>query len=250
MSMKHPYDVAILCGGSGTRLREVIDDRQKCVADVDGLPFLIHLIMHVSAQGFHRFVLCAGHKAETVSSAIKTLPPELTTVIVNEPTLRGTGGAIRNALPYILSDAFIALNGDSFCPVDLNAVAAFHEGKKAEATVVLSHADGRGDCGNVAISADCAITSFAEKESSSQWVNAGIYLFSKACASQFPMRTPLSLEKDVFHKFVGKGLFGYTTDQALLDIGTPDRYAKAAAFMRQSPPTDTRHPVMPPSKDL
>ncbi|MFO1478376.1 MAG: hypothetical protein U1F98_17220 [Verrucomicrobiota bacterium] len=40
-----------------------------------------------------------------------------------------------------------------------------------------------------------------------------------------------SLEKQVFPAHVGRGLFGWRGDDVFLDIGTPESYAEAAAFL-------------------
>jgi len=37
-------DALILAGGLGTRLRAVVKDRAKSVAEIDGRPFLAHVL--------------------------------------------------------------------------------------------------------------------------------------------------------------------------------------------------------------
>ncbi|HVH90233.1 MAG TPA: hypothetical protein VM783_02460 [Candidatus Acidoferrum sp.] len=40
----------------------------------------------------------------------------------------------------------------------------------------------------------------------------------------------ISLERNVFPKWIGHGLYGFEATAPFLDIGTPDSYASTAAF--------------------
>ena len=55
-------DVLILCGGKGTRLAPVIgDDIPKCLAPINGRPFIEHLIEYLRVEGIKTIGLIAGH---------------------------------------------------------------------------------------------------------------------------------------------------------------------------------------------
>lgn len=61
-------DVVILCGGLGARLHSITKDKvQKCMVDVNGKPFLEILVSDLKAQGLEKFILCAGHKIDSIS---------------------------------------------------------------------------------------------------------------------------------------------------------------------------------------
>src|SRR5262249_45979954 len=59
-------EVLVLCGGEGTRLRPVVGDRPKGLADIAGRAFLDILVDELLAQGFRRVVLCTGYGAEQI----------------------------------------------------------------------------------------------------------------------------------------------------------------------------------------
>ena len=59
-------DVVVLCGGLGTRLREVSGGLPKPMVPIQGRPFLEILIANIARQGFRRFILCVGYKAEVI----------------------------------------------------------------------------------------------------------------------------------------------------------------------------------------
>src|SRR4051812_1746020 len=55
--------VVILCGGFGTRLRDVSDDMPKPMIPIGGRPILLHIMRGYAHFGYRRFVLCLGHKS-------------------------------------------------------------------------------------------------------------------------------------------------------------------------------------------
>ena len=56
--------VMILCGGRGTRLREVTELLPKPMVPVGGLPIVWHIMKSYAAFGVRRFILCLGYKRE------------------------------------------------------------------------------------------------------------------------------------------------------------------------------------------
>ena len=55
----------------------------------------------------------------------------------------------------------------------------------------------------------------------------------------------MSLESEVFPRWLGHGLYGYPSDGAFIDIGTPESFAAAHEFVgRLSPRTVEAEPTM------
>ena len=221
-------DAVILCGGMGTRLQPILPDRPKGLAPILGRPFMDILIDELIRQGFRRAVLCVGYMRELIIRQYQRR--EGIEIAFSEETKQlGTGGAIKNALGQISTETFIVLNGDSFCEVNLNAVAQFHCNRKASATVVLSPSDSnRSDAGVVSLGEYERIESFEEKKVSSAkpYINAGIYVFRKRLWTQVQADT-FSLERDYLPLLINeKNVFGYTVYNPVCDIGTPERYRR------------------------
>ena len=57
-------EAIVLCGGLGTRLRPVVSDVPKPMAQVAGRPFLDYVLAFLAAEGVRRVVLAAGYKAD------------------------------------------------------------------------------------------------------------------------------------------------------------------------------------------
>src|ERR1041385_7195439 len=122
--------VAILAGGLATRLRPVTEKIPKSLVEINGEPFLAHQLRLLASRGIRRVTLCVGYLGEMVEAFAGdggrfglevTYSPD-------GPQLRGTGGAVAQALP-LLGEDFFVLYGDSYLPCDYAAVErAFHEG--------------------------------------------------------------------------------------------------------------------------
>jgi N-acetyl-alpha-D-muramate 1-phosphate uridylyltransferase len=142
--------VAILAGGLGTRLKPVTETIPKALVEINGKPFLAHQLELLRARGVERVVLCVGYLGEMICEFAGDGARFGVEVrySYDGPTLRGTAGALRNALP-LLGGRFFVLYGDSYLTCDYAAVerAFMESGKPALMTVFRN--DGQWDCSNV-----------------------------------------------------------------------------------------------------
>jgi NDP-sugar pyrophosphorylase family protein len=223
----------ILAGGLGTRLRSVVADRPKVLAEVAGRPFLAHLLDKVARSGVREVVLCTGYLADQVEATFGARYSGLEIRYSREVVQLGTGGALRLALSHTHAQMLLVLNGDSYCTVDLEAFSAWHAERNLTASLALTRVTDTQRYGRVQLDQAGKIGRFDEKGAASGpgWVNAGVYLVARERLNSIPADVPVSLERDVFPRWVGDGLFGYRSAAELLDIGTPASYAQAAVFL-------------------
>ena len=223
--------IAVLAGGLGTRLRPVISDRPKALGEIHGRPFLAYLLGQLSNAGSSRVVLCTGHLGEQIEQAFGKIYRKLQISYSRETRPLGTGGALRLALPHLLSDPVLVMNGDSFCATDLTSFWDWHSGRHSQATMLLAEVPNTQRYGSVKINADGAVTEFVEKKhGGSGLINAGVYLLSRQIIDSMPEDTAVSLEHDIFPVLMGHGLYGYQERGRFLDIGTPEDFAAAEEF--------------------
>ena len=64
-------DVFILCGGQGTRFREVREDIPKALAPINQVPFLDLLVDDLVNQGCRRIILGTGYLSDQIEFHIK-----------------------------------------------------------------------------------------------------------------------------------------------------------------------------------
>lgn len=216
-------DVAILCGGAGTRLSPVLKDRPKPMVTIHDGPFLDILIGHLARFGFQRIILLAGFKGEVIEEYYGNREDSLDYVVSREPEPLGTGGALKFAEGLIKSDPFLLLNGDSFCAADLAGFLDFHGRHDGMASLILSEMEDASEYGSIDLDRNDRIQAFREKQPGAGLINAGIYTLDQKVMQELPQGRSVSLEYELFPGLIPKGLYGQTTTERLFDIGTPER---------------------------
>jgi NDP-sugar pyrophosphorylase family protein len=222
----------ILAGGLGTRLRSVVADRPKVLAEINGKPFLTYLFDQLLAAGCRSVVLCTGYRGEQVEQTFGQQFNALQLCYSQEQQALGTAGALRLAMPLLVSDPVLVMNGDSYCGADLKAYWDWYCRHRPAASLLLTEVSSSGRYGSVVIDNDGRVVQFREKSKAqgAATINAGIYFLGREVLAAIPPDGFVSLEYEVFPKLVGQGLFGFATRGRFLDIGTPEDFALAEAF--------------------
>ena len=222
-------EAIILAGGLGTRLRSVVPDLPKCMAPINGIPFISYLIDHLNKEGITNFVFSLGYKSEAFISLIEEkLPMKNFTVVIEDEPL-GTGGAIKLACEKVINENVIALNGDSLFKVNLKALMNFHLTNKANCTLALKPMKNFDRYGSVEVDTLNKIMSFKEKKFVEYGnINGGVYAINIPSFIQLPLTSKFSMEQDYLEKYTKEGNFnGFIQDNYFIDIGIPEDYARA-----------------------
>ena len=227
----------LLAGGFGTRLRSVVSDRPKALAEVAGRPFLEYLFDQLRHGGIESAVISSGYLGEQIESRYGADFEGLKLSYSRETTPLGTGGALRLALDKARSSRVLVMNGDSYAAVHLEHLYALHRDSymllpDEGASMVLIRTGDTSRYGMVEFAGSThRVQAFKEKQACSGpgWINAGIYLIPRALVEALPAGRQVSLEREVFPAWAAKGLLaafpaGATT---FIDIGTPESYREA-----------------------
>jgi mannose-1-phosphate guanylyltransferase len=218
----------ILAGGEGTRLRPLTTTYPKPVVPLVDRPFIGFMLDWLRGHGVEEVVMSCGHMAEGVRAVLgdgSRFGVELR--FVEEPRPLGTGGALKFA-EDLLDDRFLMLNGDVLTDLDLTAQIEQHARTGARATLALTPVEDPSAYGLVRLDADDQVTEFVEKPSADQIdtnnISAGAYVLERSVLDLLAPGRAASIERDVFPRLVGQGLYGYVGEGYWMDIGTPDRY--------------------------
>lgn len=232
MSNLSKISVIILAGGFGTRLQSRIKGIPKVLAEVRKRPFLEYLLCQLDQANFKKIVLCTGHLGDQVEETFGGRYKNLHLSYSPEQMPLGTAGSLRKALPLLHSETVLVMNGDSFCDVNFEKFWQFHVRKKSKASLVLTSVYNTSRYGQVKLRRDDSIIGFQEKKGLSDkgFINAGIYLINKSLIGEIPQGKEISIEKDIFPDWIGKGFYGYKGSNNFIDIGTPESYAQAEQF--------------------
>lgn len=234
--MKNDIDVtaAIIAGGLGTRLKKILPDTPKTLADIHGRPFLSYLLDQISKTDIQNVILCTGYLSGQIRQRIGTRYKSLFVKYSVESKPLGTGGALRLALSQVNTDYILAMNGDSIVNLDLNQYLMWFFKNKPSQAICIAKVPEMGRYGTVSVGKKDKILSFHEKDAraTSNWINAGVYLLQKEQLLSIPENSFHSLEYDFFPAKIHEGIYGYRTNGDFIDIGTPESFNRAEKFFQ------------------
>ncbi len=224
-------DAIILAGGFGTRLKSVISDVPKPLAPINGKPFLQYLMDFLNSQKgiVDNVVLSLGYMQDKVINHFNAKYKDINIIYSLEKEPMGTGGAIKQALNYTVSEDAFILNGDTFFDLDLKKMSQFYVSNGAELVTALKKMDNSERYGFVEIDESFRIINFSEKKDKKQgYINGGVYITNKDVFKRFSINDKFSFEKDFIEKYLKNlNLLGYISDGYFIDIGIPEDYEKA-----------------------
>jgi len=222
-------EAIILAGGLGTRLRSTVPDLPKCMAPVNGKPFIAYVIEHLQEQGIDTFILSLGYKSEAIIDFINRQYSSANFQFVIEEEPLGTGGAIQLASYKATTENVIATNGDTLFKVNLGKLYAIHQEQKAECTLSLKPMNDFNRYGVVELNENDSVASFKEKQFYKKGlINGGLYALNVNSFLEKELSNKFSFEKDYLEKyFAGRRMFGSVQDEYFIDIGIPEDYSRA-----------------------
>jgi MurNAc alpha-1-phosphate uridylyltransferase len=216
------YPVAILAGGLATRLRPITETIPKALVEVTGKPFIVRQLEYLRQQGVSHVVLCIGYLGEVIQEVVGTgtnFDLQIS-YSVDGPTLLGTGGALKKALP-LLGDHFFVLYGDSFLPVNFSAVQEAYEQSQQQALMTVLQNGDQWDKSNV-LFAGGQLLEYNKRSPRPKmaYIDYGLGIVSATVFDQYPADRPFDLA-DVYEALSLRGhLAGLEVHERFYEIGS------------------------------
>jgi len=218
--------VVILCGGYGTRIRDVSDNIPKPMIPVGRLPVLWHVMKYYASFGHREFVLCLGYKGQVVKEFFLNYEAQTRDCTVTLGATKSieyhtnheesdwrvtladtgletmTGGRIRRIRQYIGDDAnFMLTYGDGVSNVDLNKLLAFHQAHGRVLTVTGVRPPGR--FGELVADAHSIVTEFNEKpQATGGRISGGFFVCRRELFDYLDDRQDLVFEQEPMRALV------------------------------------------------
>jgi bifunctional UDP-N-acetylglucosamine pyrophosphorylase / glucosamine-1-phosphate N-acetyltransferase len=123
--------VVVLAAGKGTRMRS---DRPKVLHEIGARSLLHHVLNAATALHAQEVVVVVGPGMESVASAAKAAIPGVKIAVQQQA--RGTGDAVRAALPMVAGGDLVVLFGDTPL-VGIKPIAPMLAARKAGASIVV-----------------------------------------------------------------------------------------------------------------
>ena len=222
-----------LAGGFGTRLKPITNDLPKPMVPIMGKPLLERNIEKLKKYGVDEIVLSTCYKPGKIRNYFKDgskLGVKISYITEDMPL--GTAGAVKNAQRFF-DDTFLVFNADILSDIDISEMIRFHKERGALATIAATQVENPSDYGVIEHDKDGCITAFKEKPgphvSSSNLINAGVYIFEPQILDEIPGGRAVSIERETYPMLLQKGfkLAVYDRCSYWLDLGTPGKYLKA-----------------------
>jgi len=236
--MKIDKRLIVLAGGLGTRLRSVVNDVPKPMAPIRGIPFLQYLLEYWIGQGIQEVVLSVGYKSGEIKNYFGNIFCGLPLRYAVESSPLGTGGAVRNCLSVINSNAqnTIIINGDTWFEVNLRHLIENIKSINYPVKIVLKKIDNNNRYDGVGFDSSGIINEFGIKNSKEIYINAGCYWVDHDFLSEYLKIYPdkFSFEADVLVKLAKEQLlYGHIQDGQFCDIGIPEDYKKIDSIIKR-----------------
>ena len=229
--------VVILCGGHGTRIRDVNENLPKPMIPVGRLPILWHIMKYYACAGHKDFVLCLGYKGQVIKDFFLNYEAHTRDFSVQlgaassveyhteheeadwRVTLADTGadamtGArIRRIRNYVGNDEhFMLTYGDGVCDIDIAKLVEFHLAHGRVLTVTGVRPPGR--FGELMNTPEGRVTEFNEKpQATGGRISGGYFVCSRRLFDYLDDREDLTFETDPMRRLVADGeLMVYSHD--------------------------------------
>lgn len=230
----YPVPVGILAGGLATRLGTLAEHTPKALMEVAGRPFIAHQLDQLAGQGVRRVVLCVGHQAERIESAVGPRWAGMEIAYSHDGDQpAGTLGALRRAATA-LGPRFLILYGDTYLRVDYRAFfTVWSESGRPAAMTVLRNEGRWGPSNAVYQEGLVACYDKDRPDPAMQWIDYGLggltaAVLDAAGAAQADL-APL------YRELAATGrLAGFEVADRFYEIGSPAALAETDAFLRRS----------------
>ena len=196
--------VIILCGGTGTRLKEETEFKPKPMVYIGNKPIVWHIMKMYASHGFNEFILALGYKADYIKDfflnqkaftsdfTLDTTTHQAEYYLENREEIDNfkitfvdtgvdtmPGERILRCKQYIPKEDrfFMVTYGDGVSDIDIKKLLRFHERQQTIGTITGIHP--RSKYGVVAIKNNGLVEAFNEKPMLTDWVNGGFMVFDK-----------------------------------------------------------------------
>lgn len=210
----------ILCGGYGTRIRDVSDNLPKPMIPVGRYPILWHLMKYYAGFGHKEFILCLGYKGQVIKEFFLNYEAQTRDCTVTLGAQKSiefhtdheetdwrvtladtgsdamTGARLRKVRQYIGDDEhFMLTYGDGLSNVDLHKVLAFH--KKHERILTMTGVRPPSRFGELMADAQGLVTEFNEKpQATGGRISGGFFVCRRELFEYLDDRDDLVFEQD------------------------------------------------------
>jgi glucose-1-phosphate cytidylyltransferase len=224
----------ILCGGTGTRMKEETEFKPKPLVEVGGKPILWHIMKIYAHYGFNEFILALGYKGNMIKEYFlnwRSLLNDFTLSTKNNEIIFHnndcddfkitfaetgattlTGERVRRLKKYLDQDEdFMITYGDGVADINIKELVNFHKAQNTLATITAVRPASRFGFLNIDSKSKKVIDFFQHKvtnqtseEKSNDFINGGFMVLKPKVLDLIPENSmvesiflPLAAQKEL-----------------------------------------------------
>ena len=222
----------ILAAGFGKRLEPYSSHTPKPLFTLSNQPLLDRIIRKLSSDGISAIMVNTHHLHHRIEQYLSSQSYPVPVGIRYEPTILGTGGAIKNLSDFWDDDPFMVVNSDILFDTDLEAFRRYHLKGCSLATLMLCD---HQMFNQVCVGPDNRISGFEPgalplEQKMKMLAFTGIQIIHPDLLDFIPVNRFASII-DAYKAALGedKKLLAFIPDRLdWTDIGLPERYREAA----------------------
>jgi len=218
----------ILCGGQGTRIRDVSENIPKPMIAIGRYPILWHIMNTYASANHSDFILCLGHQSQVIKDFFinyhlrmadftvelgSNTPAEIHSkhkeknwqvTLVETGQNAMTGARVKKIKPYIKDDKYFMLTyGDGIGNIDIPKLIEFHKSHGKIVTVTGVRPPGR--FGELEINGDQVIGFNEKPQTSAGRISGGFFVCNISIFDYLNDDDGLVLEKTPLEQLAHEG---------------------------------------------
>lgn len=203
--------VVILCGGKGTRLYPLTENKPKSLIEVAGKPFIEHQLTLLRKNNLINVLLCVGYLGKQIENYLGNR------VKYSYDKDLGTGGALKNA-EDMLDDNFMVMYGDSYLDFDYQDMIDFYNDFGGLGVMAVYKNNNKYIPSNVKVKNDLVIK-YDKTAKRMTYVDYGITILNKRALKYLSIPSDLS---ELYQALIKeKELLAYVVGKRFYQIGDP-----------------------------
>ena len=172
------FDVIILCGGKGERLRPLTINTPKPLTKIKNKPFLFYLIQFFLRKKFNNIIIACGYKSNLFQLFLKKHFKNKKNIIFLDSGDVDVLKRIKDSKGFIKNNFFVCY-GDAFATINLKKYSNFFNSCKNDVSTMVGSFY-RLQFGTLKISKrNNIVLKFMEKPKIKEPINIGFFIFQK-----------------------------------------------------------------------
>jgi NDP-sugar pyrophosphorylase family protein len=223
-----PFEVVVMAGGKGERMRPLTQDLPKPLLDLAGKPIAEHMIRRFNRFGVKHFTFCVNYLGDKIEAHFgdgKRFRSEISYLHEQEPL--GTIGGLSLKQDFKFNDLLV-INGDLLTTINFERFYTFFLDQDADMAVATIPYTVNLPYGILDLEEDRSVTAVREKPSFTYHINSGIYLMRRETCRLIPSGTRFDAVDLIDHALAcGLKVASYPLLEYWIDIGQMEDYRKA-----------------------